>query len=419
MNKRAKFGLTLLILLCLVLSSCNINGARTVTETSSSIVASTSTMSSLTTSISLGDEITEWKSTMLASESNIVFGSGVGATIAGKNYLICTVDFGNNPEGTGTNADAGIIISDISNPDNPEEISYLKTGQDKQILFEGNLKLIGRTLYALMYDSALPESYLWIIDVSDPDNPKDLGETALATSFDSDIEVSGNYAYIVFNSYTKGNETISTFDISDPANPRNVGEITIPIPGSFNALKSTGSLLFAMTDDGLYIFNASIPGSLKQIGFLGNPFPPLTGVIPPEYIPPDFFDMALAGNDLYIVSGIDRLLVVDISTPTNPKIISNFEMQEQGTNIIVSGNRAYLLSCNGPVAFSEGVENLLAVVDISNPGNLKEFNSVLLSPTYSESYSNLIETDNHLYFCDDRYPSILIIDLQSLADSLK
>jgi hypothetical protein len=129
--------------------------------------------------------------------------------------------------------------------------------------------------------------------------------------------------------------------------------------------------------------------------------------------------MALAGNDLYIVSGIDRLLVVDISTPAKPKILTNFEMREQGTSIMISGDRAYLLSCNGPITFSEGVENLLAVVDISNPGNLKEFNSVLLSPTYSESYSNLIETDNHLYFCDDRYPSILIIDLQSLADSLK
>jgi hypothetical protein len=414
MNKRAIFGLTLLILFCLALSSCNADEIKGVTETSSSIVASTSTMSSLTTSASLGDEITEWKSTMLASESNIVFGSGVGATISGKNYLICTVDFGNNPEGTGTNADAGIIISDISNPDNPEELSYLKTGQDKQILFEGNLKLIGTTLYALMYNPALPESYLWVIDVSDPDNPKDLGETALAASFGSNIEVSGNYAYIVFNSYTKGNETISTFDISDPTNPRSVGEITIPIPGSFNALKLSGSLLFAMTDDGLYIFNASIPGSLKQIGFLANPFPPLTGVIPPEYIPPDFFDMASAGNDLYIVSGIDRLLVIDVSTPTNPKIINNFEMQEQGTNIIISEDRAYVLSCNGSIAFSEGVENLLAVVDISNPGNLKEFNSILLSPTYSESYSNLIETDNHLYFCDDRYPSVLIIDLSKL-----
>jgi hypothetical protein len=124
--------------------------------------------------------------------------------------------------------------------------------------------------------------------------------------------------------------------------------------------------------------------------------------------------MASAGNDLYIVSGIDRLLVIDVSTPTNPKIINNFEMQEQGTNIIISEDRAYVLSCNGSIAFSEGVENLLAVVDISNPGNLKEFNSLLLSPTYSESYSNLIETDNHLYFCDDRYPSVLIIDLSKL-----
>ena len=124
--------------------------------------------------------------------------------------------------------------------------------------------------------------------------------------------------------------------------------------------------------------------------------------------------MALAGNDLYIVSGIDRVLVIDVSTPTNPKIINNFEMQEQGTNIIISEDRAYVLACNGSIAFSEGVENLLAVVDISNPGNLKEFNSILLSPTYSESYSNLIETDNHLYFCDDRYPSVLIIDLSKL-----
>jgi hypothetical protein len=417
MKKWASLGLTLLALFCLVLSSCNVDQVRTVTGTSSSVVASTSTMSSLTTSISEGDELTEWKSTMLASESNITFGSSVAATIGGKNYLICTVDFGNNPEGSGTNADAGIIILDVSNPDNPEEISYLKTEQGNRILFEGNPTLNGSILYVLTYDQALTDSYLWIIDVSDPNNPKDVGKTALAGSFDTDIEVSGKYAYIISNNQTNSSQTINTLDISDPIHPRNVGKITTL--AFLNTLKSSGSLLFALAENGLYIFNSSVPSDLKQIGFLSNPFPPLTGVIAPEHIPPDFFDIALAGNDLYIVSGIDRLLVVDISTPTTPKIISNFEMQEQGTNIIVSGNRAYLLSCNGPIAFSESVENLLAVVDISNPGNLKEFNSVLLSPTYSESYGNMIETDNHLYFCDDRYPSILIIDLQSLADSLK
>jgi hypothetical protein len=119
--------------------------------------------------------------------------------------------------------------------------------------------------------------------------------------------------------------------------------------------------------------------------------------------------MALAGNDLYIVSGIDRLLVVDISTPAKPKILTNFEMQEQGTSIMILGDRAYLLSCNGPITFSEGVENLLAVVDISNPGNLNEFNSVLLSPTFSESYGNMIEVNNYFYFFDDRNPVIQIL----------
>jgi hypothetical protein len=344
---------------------------------------------------------------MLASESNIVFGSNVAATIGGKNYLICTVDFGNNPEGSGTNADAGIIILDISNPVNPEEISYLKTEQGDRIFFEGNPTLNGSILYVLTYDQALTDSYLWIIDVSDPNNPKDVGKTALAGSFDTDIEVSGKYAYIISNNQTNSSQTINTLDISDPIHPRNVGAITTL--AFINTLKSSGSLLFALAENGLYIFNSSVPSDLKQIGFLSNPFPPLTGVIVPEHIPPDFFDMALAGNDLYIVSGIDRLLVVDISTPAKPKILTNFEMQEQGTSIMILGDRAYLLSCNGPITFSEGVENLLAVVDISNPGNLNEFNSVLLSPTFSESYGNMIEVNNYLYFFDDRNPVIQIL----------
>jgi hypothetical protein len=234
-----------------------------------------------------------------------------------------------------------------------------------------------------------------------------VGKTALAGSFDTDIEVSGKYAYIISNNQTNSSQTINTLDISDPIHPRNVGAITTL--AFINTLKSSGSLLFALAENGLYIFNSSVPSDLKQIGFLSNPFPPLTGVIVPEHIPPDFFDMALAGNDLYIVSGIDRLLVVDISTPAKPKILTNFEMQEQGTSIMILGDRAYLLSCNGPITFSEGVENLLAVVDISNPGNLNEFNSVLLSPTFSESYGNMIEVNNYLYFFDDRNPVIQIL----------
>jgi hypothetical protein len=392
-------SLMLLTLCSVVLNSCDTNKVSKVTEASSSTVTSTSIQLSPQTSIYPGNGLINWKSKMLAS--NIVFGTSIAATIDEKNYLICSVNFGNNPDGSGTNADAGIIILNITNPDNPNEISYLKTGQDEQVQFEGDLKLDGSILYALTYD------YLWIIDVSDPYHPQDMGKTPLTGAFI--IEVSGKYAYVVSSGQTTSNETISTLDISDPIHPHNVGQITMQ--PYFAALKSSGSLLFALASNGLYIYDTLTPSSLKQIGFLSNPFPPLKGVIPPEFIPPDFFDMALAGNNLYIVSGIEKLLVVNISNPAAPKIITNFEMAEQGTNIIISGERAYLLSCNGAITFSMGVENLLAIVDITNPSQLSEFNSILLSPTYSDSYNTMIEASNHLYFCDDRYPVIQIMDL--------
>jgi hypothetical protein len=343
---------------------------------------------------------------MLAS--NIVFGTSITATIDEKNYLICSVNFGNNPEGSGSNADAGMIILDISNPDSPNEISYLKTGQDEKVYFEGNLKLNGSILYALTYNIASADNYLWIIDVSDPYHPKDMGKTPLAGGNDTDIEVTGKYAYVASSSEAS-NPTLITLDISDPIHPHIVGQITVP--SIFSIMESSGSLLFALANNGLYIYDTSVPAALKQMGFLLNPFPPLTGVIPPEFIPPDFFDMALAGNNLYIVSGIEKLLAVNISNPAAPKIITNFEMAEQGTNIIISGGKAYLLSCNGAITFSMGVENLLAIVDITNPSQLSEFNSILLSPTYSDSYNIMIEAANHLYFCDDRYPVIQIMDL--------
>ena len=106
----------------------------------------------------------------------MVFNQGIATTIDGKDYLICSVNIGTNPEGSGTNADAGIVILDIGNPDNPDEIAYLKAGQDEYVQFEGNLKLNGYILYALTYN------YLWIIDVSDPYPSKRYGENSINRS---------------------------------------------------------------------------------------------------------------------------------------------------------------------------------------------------------------------------------------------
>ena len=400
MKRWLSFGLIIFIVFSSVLSSCNNDKVTTFDMSHPSTTLTTPTP------MPAGDAITEWKSKMLAD--NMVFRQGIAAIINGKNYLIFTINFGNNPEGSGINADAGIIILDISNPGDPVEIAYLKNGQDEYVQFEGNLKLNGSVLYALTYN------YLWIIDVSDPYHPKDMGKTPLTGAFS--IEASGKYAYII-SSAEAGGQILSTLDISDLIHPHNVGQIVMQ--PYLITLKSSGYLLFALAANGLYIFDTSTPGALKQMGFLANPFPPLTGVIAPEHIPREFFDMALAGQNLYIVSGIDKLLVVDITNPRAAKIINDLETRYQGNEIIISAGMAYLLSSDGPVQFSQHFANLLESIDISNPGKPNESNSVQLEATYAHSYSSLIAVSNHLYFYDDRYPIIQILDLGSLTDTLK
>jgi hypothetical protein len=230
------------------------------------------------------------------------------------------------------------------------------------------------------------------------------------------MQISAKNAYVLSYNPTNG-LIINTFDISDPVHPIIVGQITIP-GTSIVAMDISGSLLFALAHNGLYIYDISIPSSLKQIGFLANPFPAPT-ISAPEGIPDYFFDMALSGKDLYITAGINQLLVVDISNPAVPKIVNEFETREQGTQMIVSGETAYMLACNGAVAFSEGIRNLLTAIDISDPGNLKELNSISL-PTANtangfESYANMIEAGNLLYFNDNLSPVFQIMDLSKLT----
>ena len=382
-------GFALITLFSLGLGSCDTNASSTTTGTS----ISTATATTL---------FTQWQSKTLASD--ITFQQAIAGTINGKNYLICSTNFGDEPSTNVT-----IVILDITNPDNPVQISSLQTGQDARPVVN-NLELNGSTLYVLTYDN------LWIIDISHPNQPKKVGQMPLIGA--NSIEVSGKYAYII--SVSETNVTaISTVDISDPLHPVGVGQATISVSyAEFYGMEPSGSLLFMLAENGLYVYDTSIPASLKQIGFLANPFPPPT-TIATYFIPQYFFDMALSGNFLYITVGIDRLLVVDISDPSAPKIVHDFTTTTQGTTIIISGETAYLLSHDGPMAFSTGSDSLLTAVDITDPGHPEELNTVPLPVPASaklwESYGDMTEANNHLYFFDNDNPTIQIVDINSLT----
>ena len=380
-------GFALITLFSLGLGSCDTNASSTTTGTS------------ISTATTL---FTQWQSKTLASD--ITFQQAIAGTINGKNYLICSTNFEDEPSTNVT-----IVILDITNPDNPVQISSLQTGQDARPVVN-NLELNGSTLYVLTYDN------LWIIDVSNPNQPKNVGQMPL-TGADS-IEVSGKYAYIISVSEINVT-TISTVDISDQVHPVSVGKTTIA--GSyavFYDMSPSGSLLFVLAENGLYVYDVSTPASLKQLGFLANPSPPPT-TMATYFIPQYFFDMALRGNFLYITVGIDRLLVIDISDPPAPKIVHDFTTTTQGTTIIISGETAYLLSHDGPMAFSTGSDSLLTAVDITDPDNPEELNTMPLPMPASaklwESYGDMTEANNHLYFFDNDNPTIQIVDINSLT----
>ena len=384
----------LLITVCILgLSACNSSNLKTPPETSTSIISSTATSAS---------PFTRWESKTVSPE--MFFQNSIEGTINKKNYLFCNAINGASAKQGSYNLT--IVILDITNPDNPIEISSLQTGQEAHPLAL-TLKLYDTTLYIITNNN------LWIINVSDPNRPKETGQIPLVGGF---MQISAKNAYVLSYNPTNG-LIINTFDISDPVHPIIVGQITIP-GTSIVAMDISGSLLFALAHNGLYIYDISITSSLKQIGFLANPFPAPT-ISAPEGIPDYFFDMALSGKDLYITAGINQLLVVDISNPAVPKIVNEFETREQGTQMIVSGETAYMLACNGAVAFSEGIRNLLTAIDISDPGNLKELNSISL-PTANtangfESYANMIEAGNLLYFSDNLSPVFQIMDLSKLT----
>jgi hypothetical protein len=396
MNKILFVCLMLITVCSLILTACNISPVRKTRITST--VSSTD----ITTTL-----FTKWKSKML--DPDMIFEQGVAGNINGKNYLICSAGFGTSTNKR--NSNIIIIVLDITNPDNPQEISSLKTEQEENP-FICDMKLAGSFLYVLTIYN------LRIIDLSDPYHLKEDGQMTFINA--SCFDISGEFAYVSTVSPTN-DHILRTLDISDPMNPQILGQVSVP--SYFNVMESSGSELFCLNFGGLYVYDKSIPGTLRQIGVLFNPFPPLTGVIPPESISPAFFDMAITGKNLYIASGIDRLLEVDISIPNAPEITTEFETREQATDIIISGGTAFLLACNGAIAYSAGIRNILAIVNIANKEIINEMNPVPLPErnpvSVPVSYGAMINANNYLYFCDQRYPLIQIVDINKLSGNLK
>jgi len=166
---------------------------------------------------------------------------------------------------------------------------------------------------------------LQVLDISTPSSLSKIGEVRLEGS-PQDIELSGNYAYLVTLSY------LIIVDISDPTNPYEV--LSIYKEGIIHSIAFSSNCVYLASNEGLSIYDVSDPNyPIYQANY-----------------PSEITDVAIWGNYALCVCaywefpehlehsyGVE---VIDISFPAAPTLIGTFELKEDyiPREIDVSGN---------------------------------------------------------------------------------
>ena len=104
------------------------------------------------------------------------------------------------------NGTEGLKVIDVSNPSNPGVVATVARNYT-DVFLQGNYA------YAIEYIPVW-DSKLWVIDISDPENPVERGSCDTKSS--QSVTVAGDYAYLAENNNPRGMRVV---DISDPDNP--------------------------------------------------------------------------------------------------------------------------------------------------------------------------------------------------------
>lgn len=257
---------------------------------------------------------------------------------------------------------SGMYSLDISDPSHP-----IKVGEFSG--YASHVAIADSTAYAFT-DS----SRLLILDISNPESLRVLGRDTLFWS-PYDIAASTGYVYVSY-----GSLGFDIVDVSNPQAPRVIRR--------FNSGASVTSMIWQ--GDYLYIMEG------LQILDVGDPENPrLVGSCTPPYSPRDF---SVSGNYAYLISWDTwhqggRLTIIDVTDKANPFYVSDIEATGRPGGIYAEGDYVFLTE----------YENLIEVVDVSNP-----YSPVIISSRDSFGPgSELIVRDNILYVGGDLSLTIL------------
>jgi len=259
-------------------------------------------------------------------------------------------------------------IIDVTDLENPQEIGVHHTpGQTADVTVDNNLA------YIADYDFGLR-----ILDVTDPEQISEIGY------FDTEgisygIELSGNLVYL-----SDGESGICIINVEDPQNPVFIS--SYDTPGVAHSVEVVDNLVFvADSEGGMRIIDLSDPENPEETGFYDTPGQVL--------------DIVVNDQVAYLAEGEQGLRTIDVSDPTNPTEVGNLNTPGSANGVTLWGDNVFV--ANGLCG--------MRVINVSDPSEPEE---VTAWDTRGNTNSVLIH-GNEAYLADGSI-GLVILDVSVL-----
>ncbi|MFX0086048.1 MAG: hypothetical protein ACFFAU_10250 [Candidatus Hodarchaeota archaeon] len=207
----------------------------------------------------------------------------------------------------------GLLILDVANPSSISENSFLnpRLSTYPDPCFESRVMVSGNMAYTVdRYNGLL------LIDITDPSDPQIISTLAYGGNRDLTLDIDRYdakdvYEYNGIVYIADHNLGLRSIDVSNPYNPTQLDHIGIG-PGYVNDVHVFDNFAYVAHDYGLFVLNVINPYNLQKITNHTN-----SG---------GFKRIHIVENKVFLAG--DRLVIFDISNPTNPIKIGEYGEEE-------------------------------------------------------------------------------------------
>ena len=248
----------------------------------------------------------------------------------------------------GSTTENGLVVIDISNPAQLVKMTSIVIPESQSSMVYA-VKVKGNYAYV-----ATGGRGLVIIDITNPAQPVKAGE--FLTPWADGLVIEGNSLYL-----TDATEGLYVLDISDPKNPLQTGLLPLKlfqqdVPGQRNMVVQNGKVFLANGNQGMLVVDASVQPALT-----GRFDVPLPGAD---------WDVLVDNNVAYVIADTLGLYTVDVANPSQPRQL-DFDISG------ISGLRTPRgIAINGQYAYIADINNGFSIYDISDPSNLRELSRI-------------------------------------------